>query len=1536
MKPQLLKYLLLAQLNLIVLWGGVNSFVIFNQNQINYQEAFIPLPSEQIIQTYKNNNCSYGLTAQKPLWVTLEGSQRLVITLPKEEKYQGDIKAFISLDGRLYKDKILKQKISSNGINYYDYTNPHNKIVAIKLTSQEALKYTIMTTYNISALRKIKPRMVDLNGTKSMVMIHSQSKTRRYDRFTKPQSISFEIEGNGTLELEMLTPLKTHNLLPLRERITLYHNAQQEVLESLEQLSPNYIVEDNESNISHNPIDQESCTIKLSDESNTTHTKLTYATKHYIPLIKGKNRITIQTHSDILLKANIYQKRLFNELNEKQLNWKIPHSLSYINQPIWKNSVSKDGLNRMYQILKQKRAIHDRLEDNSLINAAQKGTSFQTLFPYQIPLESHYSYGYYGIYNLYGAKELRRLATIHSPDYLAYLNHFKEGVFIDIPHTNDSLQYRLREPLKADTPLELTLQHEANSSCEIYIQSNIKTQKLTCHYQTNLEAIRFSKAFWAKKSTTKHYNNTKRLTLLNNSSQMPIINHSSTIEVILPKGTKHFSIYRSNNTPVMKVATRIREESIYRDTPYALANNYAGTYQRFAKSLYQHPPKSFDPWYEQTNPLRLWILSRIDKAKENIIPLSGVDQSRMLYARYLLEKGDRYTAMQVAKHILFLSKSPKLKKEAYHLLLELSQDRSQELRWHAAYFWQNQSPIIVQKIAQELHKEGQYSLAFIAHLLVDKALQDQKSITHLSTMQNYLEFSHFFEPSYQKLIQTKERILHSNNFFYNRSKKDIKINKSTGKVEIYSKSRDLYMKYNRVTQKQPLHLEVVGPKILTFDIRFLDTPDSYKWLSIEHNKSSYHYALTQLKPSNSLISKPDNKALSVSNRVILTLPKGKHILVLHGYNQALAIDVSGQNPRKHHYTPLEKQILKTSDNTPKLLSQSNNSTTPTTPYLSALLWQDEQADEVERYQLRAQAWQIAQQSHTSQYHASILRLLNHQSHFPSYPSLESIYGFYDRVMTPWNPSSTFQQNRTPLLPNIDRYDRVLTGIDYHTIHLQGEQNLSIDATQIFPEYIPTEKLCFGMIVDEEEETQLCFEANQTKWIYSFDFYQGEHTVKIRLINPLSTHYLGLNFLVDDHPIEAQSTQRFYETRDDNPIVIYDMGPMLLRIEELQEDDSLKTNYIYLPEFIDYHQKILPSKDMQKSLVRISKMEVDLTITALRSYEHIETTELKQSNTIAMDVNLVNFFKDQKDARATSNSKAIVQSLEPTLSLAYHSKAIELSSDDDSDVRAQNVSQLSLFYRKKFDEDLYAKLHYFKRLYDNPLYGLKHRLSMQLPTLNLWGNVALNYYQQKSGYLFKNLHLNAQITKRDIINESWQLNYTLGLNKYFLDYSNPTAQALDPLVYSRYRKNHQFGGYFITHLFYTPYDDLKYNMRLKFSSNEALNIIDHISLKLQLNHLINPFELSLYYDGRYYFEDRHRPYDYSINRIGADLSYYRFFGNNWLELELGALYKIENRDAQIFFGLTWHFSGNKIYHNFTPYEQSFIDLKMLHEDEKGAW
>ena len=260
MKSQLLKYLLLAQLNLTILWGGVNSFVIFNQNKINFQEAFIPLPSEQIIQTYSDNNCSYGLSTQKPLWVTLEGSQRLVITLHKDEKYQGDIKALISLDGKLYKERILKQKISSNAIAYYDYTNPHNQIVAIKLMSQQALRYNIMTTYNISALRKIIPRMVDLNGTKSMVMIHSESKTRRYDRFEKPQTLSFEIEGNGTLELEMVTPLKTHNLLPLRERITLYHNGHKELLESLEQLSPNYIVDDNESNISYKEIDQESCT----------------------------------------------------------------------------------------------------------------------------------------------------------------------------------------------------------------------------------------------------------------------------------------------------------------------------------------------------------------------------------------------------------------------------------------------------------------------------------------------------------------------------------------------------------------------------------------------------------------------------------------------------------------------------------------------------------------------------------------------------------------------------------------------------------------------------------------------------------------------------------------------------------------------------------------------------------------------------------------------------------------------------------------------------------------------------------------------------------------------------------------------------------------------------------------------------------------------------------------------------------------------------------------------------------------------------
>jgi len=1490
MRKFLYTHLIFVMILLHGLWGGVNPFVLFND--INHSRAFIPLPSTQVIQSDHNSSSGKLLCSnQHPLWVLIEPSERLVL---EAKRYQGEIKAQISLDGRLYQTQKLQPKIASDGKHYYGYTNPYNQIVAIRLTAPKTLELEAMTTLNISALHKLQPRSIDLGGQKQWINCLSESKSVRYERFVKPQTFSFTVEGEGSLEIEMLTPLHALSITPVRNRIRLRHNEKKPVvLESLEEVSLNTLQENNESNAS----------------------KVTHGSKHYIALEEGNNTIEIETYGDILLLAKRYHKSVVNSINERDLTWHLPDTLRAINQPQWKNSASQDGLKRMERILAFKEHIEDSIEQNALISTAQKGTALQPLYPYRVANSNRYLQGYYAIYRLYGSKELDRLSVVDKEDRLSYLSQLKEGLFVDVPTQKGALHYRLREPLTYPRELEVTLLGEGN--CTLLITSSVAKEELSCIDNEKIEAKSFSKALFVSNED----NLSDQLNLLKNRSNLSILSPTGTMRITLPKGTDAFSLYRPSDSAQSKVALRIRQESRYHDTPYHLATHYHRSYRAFAQSLYQGSLKAFDPWYEATHPLRLWMQSRIDKAKEHLTNTSTPDRSRLLYANYLYTQGDRYTAMQVAKHILFLSDDNNLQKEAYQLLLKLSENNDQLLRWHSAYFYLRASSDTLSTIAQLLQEEGEYALSLMARLLVDKKAQTKD----LAILQNNFELAYYLKvPQEHNDLAAKAKLLDSPSYRFDASKKGVNVIQSAGMERLYSISRDLYLHYHRATPTQPLVMEVEGT--LELDVRFLEPPKSYQWLSIEIDHKPYHYALTATQASNGLRTKPENKAVSIANSLKITLPKGRHKVILHGYDQDLLIDTRARMAKE--YPSLSKQLLQTSN--PKLCEtlplDDNRSDMP---YLNALLWCDERVDETKRYAIRAQAWRIAHSDKRllSQYDSALLRILNTQSRFPNYYELETPYGFYDKVTSPWSPLSTLQQNRTPLLGDVGVFDRVITGVESHTIYLQGDQNLSIQATQITPKYLPSEPLCFGIKADNEMEEKLCFDANHSQWEYSFELSQEEHAISIRLLDPLSTHYLGVKFLVDGKAIDAKRTQRFYETRREHPIKLYEMGPALLRIEE-DNGTQITTRYLMLPDPKEYTTAIPPSNNAPKALIRIAKMEIDPTLEALRTLEYPQVIKPQQNGATTIEL--------QRAFIKPSAKKAIFQSIESTYSIGYDLLSAQLDRDDDIDTQNEQVSQISLYRRQKLDDNLYWRQHYFVRLYDNPLYGFRHRLSMQLPYWNLWSYANLNFYQQESGSTFQNLHLSTEVVKKDTFDERWRMHYTLGLNRYFLNYDNPSFDPLDPLVYSRYRRDHQLGGYFIYQLFYAPYDDLHYDMRLGFYSNEQLNILDHINLKLKMDHLLYPFDLSLYYEGRYYFEDRDRPDDYTINRIGANIAYNRFMGNNRLELELGALHTFENHDTQITFGIRWHFSGNKIYHNFMPSETSFKDLRLLQEDAQGEW
>ncbi|MEA3490919.1 MAG: hypothetical protein U9R27_03375 [Campylobacterota bacterium] len=1490
--------------------AGINPLVLFNQDNIKHHQALIPLPSDQIFKAKKLNKNRYQLSIDDEAWVTIEASQTLYIYM--EDKKKCNLTLLASLDGRLYHHQKVSQEKGKNGKYFYRIKNNFNQILALKLSSFTPTLISLATTYPVSPIQKISPPSISLPlGEDSHVIYRSSQTSRRYDRFRIPTKSSIGLTGPGTLEIETSMPVATaESLQPKRERIKVTQEKKEpKILESLQSLSLNYIKGDN-------------------------HTKVTHPSSHYIPIDAGEHNITIETYGDTLIRATLYKQRLLNSKNSSHLIWRVPDVLSYLNQPKWKNSNIEAGLKRMEMILDKKETIADTIEQNHLIASALKSTTLDLLYPSNIPFGTIRD-AYYGRYKLYQPKMVERLLSMPNSYDIPDLSHLKRGFFVDVPKSSAAdtskdkiLLYKLKKRTYRDTQIELTITAETNSSVEFYVDSdNMSREKFSFFAHTPLESISLSKSIQAYQRLSKRSNPQEIISLIKDSSPIPLIEETATIQLTLPKGTKSISISRPDNSAPIKISARVRAGRIYQDSAYALGHNYADSYRRFINTLKfdAHVQERFDPWYEQTHALRLWMQSLIWGANRVVDRGVAIDSSKLLYAERIARDGDKFTAIQIAKHMLLLSKNSKLRDEAYRLLLELSSETTQALVWHVVYFRESGSPKTLEKIAQLLQENGRYSLALSARLLLDRGSSNSKKIANLSILLNKTQPGNYSHTPKGDPLNEKRKILSQKSNLHNHSSKDIEITASAGVVWIYSKNRDLYGYQHRAARERPVAVEIDGPRTIELSLRFLDKVSSFGWVKIEYKKEIYHYPLTNFKPSTSLSLEPGSQTVSIANALKLTFGEGKHRITIHGYSRDIGVSVDGYLPKESLYPKLSRQILKTSDGTPSIVIDGKP--TVTIPYISALLWRDRYGDETECYRVRARAWMMSENSRRElkDEQRSILNILTRNSKFPLYSSLETVMGFYNIPVGVWHPSSTLQKNRTELLSDMDRYDRVLIGTNQHIIHLQAEQNITIEAEQISVEYLPTEPLSFAISIDHQAEEIIELKAGRLKWQREFELGDGEHHIKIRIVDPISTHYLGFRLLSNGNHLEQKYTQRFYLTSRDNPITIYEEGPKLLRIEERYVDENITTRYIYLPQKISYKQEIYPSKKAKESMVRISRMVLDPLSKPLREMDSSAIMPTTDSDRVDKEFSITYPQFDMGSYRP------LPQSFDTTWSVAVSSRSVELSSDDDVESVAQNVIEAGIFGRKRVDDETFLRLHYFRRFYDNPLNAIRSKLYTKLPFENLWGTFEVNAYQQRSDYLFRNLHIEGEILKKEPLGDGWQHQYGGGLKKYFLDYDDPESPSLDPLVYSEYKKDHQHGGYLLYNLHYNPYDDFGYQFKMKASSNEQLNTVDYVGAGLKVKHLMYPMDLTLYYDGKYYFEDEDRPEDYSINRIGGAVNYNNFFDDERLSLQALASYKVESQDAQLSLQLIWHFSKNRTYYNFMPREQSFNSLHLLLDD-----
>ena len=1088
------------------------------------------------------------------------------------------------------------------------------------------------------------------------------------------------------------------------------------------------------------------------------------------------------------------------------------------------------------------------------------------------------------------------------------------------------LKYKFNKAIKNDRYVKITFLSEDKRDKKLYITTD-KGKRITLNYLYNIDLD----SFRVDTSKKEYVDRDKSIvSILKNSKDLEFKKNTGQITIKLPKGTKYINLFRKNNSK-FKVSLKVLENSRYKDTPFNLSYKYKSTYNRFHKSLHQKLTNKFNPWYEHTHPLRLLLLSNIKTAQNNLTNAKISNPSIIDYAKRLYKSKDAIASKQIAKHGIFRGLNSNVISKSHNLLLDMSKTNAQKLIYESAYFYKTSSVKSLENIASILENENKNSYALDTLLLLPHTKVILKKICHLSLIENRFNiYKNLCDINQTNYIEKKREAIKDNINRFRVTNRDFKVKNYEGKKTLYSKDRNLYFTMYRVTSAHPLEIDIDADTTVEFDIRFDTNTTKYQWLKVEELNRIYHYPLTNFAISKTLKIVPNNKDVSSVNHLALSFGKGKHKIRLSAYEKPILISIKSKKAKVKDIKSLSKQILKTSTYSPyKFLTLKDKDTIP---YASALLWNYLFENLYYRKNAQSEAFLLKEKTKNIDI-KNILSIVLKYSSFNPYLSLEAPLGFYDVPFPVWSPSSDIEKNRLPLISNLSTFDIVLHGHNKKIIHLDGEEDFTIEAKAFYTKYFPTQTISFYIICDDKKTKIIHINPKTQIYKHTFHIPTGRHSMKIGLLNPLTSQYLAFNLCENNEPISREVTRRYFASSHQNPIIVRDIGPKLIQIEEIDGDNVVHKSYKFYPTQKEFNLKILPSPSSTEGLFRISKLEFNplKKLSAHLSLASKLDIPLDDREFIPKRI----FPKDANKTKISKRKYIPVEYHSPTISLELKNSNIRLGSIDSKSKTTINVFEVGVYWNSRVTKNLYLQAHYFARLYSNPLYGLKHKAYIKLPfTSNLYSIIDVNgYFQKNNNYIFKHINLKSEIFKRDKVLKDVSQTYGVGGFKRFLDYDKSNKTKLDPQIYSDYKLKHQYGMYAKYNILYSPYDDIKIGLKSSAHSNEDIKTVDNIKMTLNVLQHINEFDIKLSFDDWNYFKDRDRVKNYNMKRIGATIKFDRFINTNRLHIESGANYDFTAKSSQFYFSTIWNFSKNRRYWNLSGNKKIFIPLKRRLDDER---
>ncbi|HUG20204.1 MAG TPA: hypothetical protein VMM56_14560 [Planctomycetaceae bacterium] len=594
--------------------------------------------------------------------------------------------------------------------------------------------------------------------------------------------------------------------------------------------------------------------------------------------------------------------------------------------------------------------------------------------------------------------------------------------------------------------------------------------------------------------------------------------------------------------------------------------------------------------------------------------------------------------------------------------------------------------------------------------------------------------------------------------------------------------------------------------------------------------------------------------------------------------------------------------------------------------------------------------------------------------------IESSAGLRTVPTDGWEPEAPYLRVRKSLLRPMETDEQLIAGDQVLAVRLEGKRDTRLECSVqlVEPPHVLMSPLTFTWQLDTgpEEERHLTPEHAQMTFIV--DVPKGEHTVRIRCIDPWVNQFLRVR-IVDLNDGEGTSLQSDLErmwhvATVDEAVIVPVEGPSLVRIDELRAGRT--TNELRLiPEGL--HRLELPALNGPESLYRIFQLRYDAdrnphrikhlnypdeaSIAPYIVRDHSDGLALNEQPgdrivpvTLAIpDVRMAPFDRSEFTSTPYPRWLAVNQGEDFLMEakgiwssdLGYFSRRPLLEGISGGS-NPDEFFQLNFNHHRRYDEqDMWTESDFLfrERIRGGETLGVSHSVRRELAgspwVLYFDGSGYLQHVDHASGSDWEgSIDLRVRLARQFILGPRTHHmpQVTLFGRGLSLDTNPFPSGVIDQDILTSFKRDHLGGLIFADKIVHRPSLDTEWWARPALMTNENFNVFkpDNLSLAFGWSQWIRPVGFDLSYRITGYFDDSDR-----VNAYAQQLITLEGFTEGWIcgavrcETSLFLQHNLGSSDTSIaaVVSLSWD-SGYNDWH-YRPGEMDFQTVRKWRGSER---